>query len=93
MSNIDLRDLTFSEEEDKSENWIELFPFGKYDHPVYKDVYMNDKRASNIINNFNNKVMDVDVAVNYNHKREKAAGWINELQVKENGLWGKGRVD
>ena len=50
---------------------------------------MNEKRANNIIDNFNNKVMDVDVAVNYNHKREKAAGWINELQVKDNGLWGK----
>ena len=89
MSNIDLRDLTFSDEEESKENWIELFPFGKYDHPVYKDVYMNEKRANNIIDNFNNKVMDVDVAVNYNHKREKAAGWINELQVKDNGLWGK----
>lgn len=61
----------------------EILRMGSFNHPVYGLLNFNQKTFDTIINNFNNKVRGIDIAVNIDHGQSttqyESAGWFRKL--------------
>jgi hypothetical protein len=77
------------------DGWIHLCPVGEFRWSDGKDTILQvlDRPAlESMTNNFKGEVL-----IDYDHeswdpgKRTTAAGWINKLEVREDGLWGQPR--
>ncbi len=82
---------------------VQIMRAGKFEHPVYGAFELNEALFTKIIENFENKVVGIDLAIDYFHKKlGEAAGWVKELYLSDDAqeLWavvewtdeGKGRV-
>jgi phage I-like protein len=73
--------------------WIQAFPFGKWHNPDWGGDYeMTPEKAIRMVANFKNNVRGQDIPLNYYHgqdpaKGQKAAGWIRDMEVREDGLY------
>jgi len=72
--------------------WIHAIPFGFWPHPVYGDTHVNRERAANYVKNFKENVRRQDLPIGYEHgldkaKGDKAAGWIRDMEMREDGTW------
>lgn len=72
--------------------WIHCFPFGEYEHPVFGLIKITPERASRFADNINKNVRGIDLDIDYDHKMDpakgnKAAGWVRQAAVREDGLW------
>lgn len=86
----DIRGLEF--DESTRQSWIQLFPLGKWEHPLYGEIDMTPERVMQFVKNFNDNVRGIDIDIDYDHKDfgGKAAGWVLELQDRgTDGLWGR----
>lgn len=85
---VDLAGLKF--DEGAKTSWIQLMPLGTYDHPDYGKIEITSERVQRFAANANNKVREIDLDIDYDHKMltTKAAGWIKEVQARNDGLWG-----
>jgi phage I-like protein len=85
----------FSEGELSEGVWIHASPKGEFKHPVYGEVAIDDERIARFVRNFENNVFGQDVPIYYEHfgmdqaKGMKAAGWINEMEQRDDGMWWK----
>lgn len=66
---------------------IEMLHAGEWEHPVYGIISISEGDIDKFIQNFNDKVRKVDIAVDQEHMPEKgAAGWIKAMtKVFEDG--------
>ena len=59
---------------------------GKYSH-LNGPLLFTDKTLNAYKNNWLSRVVEWDLSVNYNHDRQEAAGWIQDLDIRDDGLW------
>jgi len=90
-----LSDIMLSEGTDSVPEWIFVMPFGKYKHPAGEFEITRDI-AMKIIENFEKDPRDL--VVDYEHQTlatenngmpAPAMGWIKELELREDGIWGR----
>jgi outer membrane biosynthesis protein TonB len=83
---VDVTGLTF---DDASGSWIQAMPVGTYVHPAYGDLTFSQERLQAFAASVNNKVLQKDLDIDYDHKArvDHAAGWVQQAQVRDNGLW------
>lgn len=85
----------FSEGELSEGVWIHASPKGKFKHPVYGEVAIDDEKITRFIRNFQNRVFGQDAPIYYEHfgmdkaKGMKAAGWILDMEPRDDGMWWK----
>jgi Mu-like prophage I protein len=88
--------LKFSEsevEDGKLRKWIQAFPYGSWDHPMYGMSYFAKWNAENMAMNFHDKVHGTELlATDYEHgldpaKGNKASGTILDMEPREDGMW------
>lgn len=74
--------------DDTQPQWIDAFPFGTYDHPIYGTIEMNAEKAAEFVNNIKNNVRGQDLDIDYDHKKrtDEAAGWVKDARVGPTGL-------
>lgn len=67
---------------------IEVLTEGYWEHPQYGAIEITPEDIERFINNFNEKVRKIDIAVDQEHKPDLgAAGWFKELKkVIEDGV-------
>lgn len=77
--------------------WIHIMPFGRYEHPQ-GSFEITPEIAKQIVANFRSDPRDL--VLDYEHQSlnttsngqpAPAAGWIKDLEIREDGIWG--RVD
>lgn len=81
------------------EGWCQIAPKGEHAHPESKTVQvMDDASMVEICNRFTEESKNPNfpgVRVDFDHfsystdKSSEAAGWVTELQNRDDGLWGK----
>ena len=86
---IDLRGVSLSE---KDLTWLHAMPVGTYDHPVYGELSFTSERLQRFADNVKNRIRKIDLDIDYDHKQDsskgsKAAGWIKDAEVRNDGLW------
>jgi hypothetical protein len=77
---------------EKGLTWLHTMPIGKKEHPVYGVLDFTKKRLQRFADNVKNRVRKIDLDVDYEHKGDvakggKAAGWIRDSEVRDDGLW------
>lgn len=75
------------------EGWMQLVPYGDYDHPLYGTLTFDNDVLTEMDKNFKDGVRGTDIDIDYDHKMDaskgrKAAGWLKETDLREDGLWG-----
>jgi len=68
---------------------IEIMHTGKWEHPQYGTIKIDNSDIDKFVNSFDNNVRKVDLAIDQEHMPEKgAAGWIKSLKKEEddNGM-------
>lgn len=85
-------DLHGVELADKGLTWLHTFPVGTYQHPVYGELELTSERLQNFVDSVKNKTRKIDLDVDYDHKADvakgsKAAGWIRDAELREDGMW------
>jgi phage I-like protein len=73
---------------DKPRTWIQGFPFGEYDHPMFGKIKFTADKAKEVVANFTNNVRGTKLDIDYDHKLHsgEAAGWIEDMQSNASGL-------
>lgn len=69
-------------------SWIMLMPEGEFDHPQYGKLEFSRKKLEEFKQNFDGKVRHIDIALDQDHDGGKATGWLEQLQLRDGGLWG-----
>ena len=76
-------------------DWIYIMPFGKYKHPA-GEFEITQEIASKIIKNFENDARDIPVDYEHqtintenNGQPAPAMGWIKEMELRDDGIWGR----
>jgi hypothetical protein len=73
--------------------WIHAAPFGDTVHPIYGEVVLDELKFNRMIENFKSNIVGHELPINYEHfgmdtsKGFKAAGWIKEVELRDDGLW------
>jgi hypothetical protein len=63
----------------RSTSNVPVFPEGEVTHPEYGDLDFSPKVLRQYVKNFDDRVRKIDLAVDIDHKNEKAVGWIKRL--------------
>lgn len=64
---------------------IELIKVVKGYHPQYGEVEVTKEMILNFKDNFNKKVIGVDLMIDYDHGQAEAAGWIKSVYISLDG--------
>lgn len=69
--------------------WLQAFPFGSFKHPLYGKINFTPDRAARFAANVKDRVRGQDLDIDYDHKERtgKAAGWVQDAEARESGLW------
>jgi phage I-like protein len=72
--------------------WVHILPYGEHYHPVWGDIDITEERVDRFVKNFHDGVRGIQLDIDYAHKLDqakgdKAAGWIKDLQKRDDGLW------
>jgi phage I-like protein len=83
---IDLGTITL---DDENTSWIQAFPYGKYDHPVYGEIEFDSTKAAAVAQNFATNVRGTEIDIDYDHKAHggEAAGWVRNAEARPTGLY------
>jgi hypothetical protein len=66
---------------------IQIMKIGKFDHPVYGVFEIDSGVMERVVENFNNKVLGIDICVDVNHEpNHEAVGWFKRVYVQSNAL-------
>src|SRR5215472_2663896 len=63
-------------------SWIMLFPEGKFKHPDYGSLNFTHTFLSEIKAHFDDNVRGIEIALDQNHDKNQAVGWLEELQLR-----------
>src|SRR5580765_5341440 len=79
--------------ENMEDTWVHILPYGEFYHPIFGDINVTEERVDHFIANFKEGVRGIQLDIDYAHKGDvakgdKAAGWIQELEKRADGLWG-----
>lgn len=69
-------------------SWIMLMPQGEFEHPQYGKLSFSRKKLEEFKANFDSRVRKIDIALDQDHDGGKATGWLEQLQLRDGGLWG-----
>lgn len=85
---IDVSSMGFAESDDRS-RWLQIMPYGSWQHPVYGKIDLTKERAVRFAQNFVARVRGQDLDVDYDHKAktDKAAGWFKNVEARDDGLY------
>lgn len=90
-----LRNRSFAPPPD---GWFHIAPKGEHPHPTKVVQIIDDKSVSSMVSNFRKQAADPKfpgILVDYDHLSQnsgsttEAAGWIRNLQKRDDGLWAK----
>lgn len=81
---VDLFNCSDLKEENGLPTVIELAKTVKGDHPWYGEVKIDKDHIKEMKKNFSNKSHGIDVAINLDHKRENAVGWVDSVATVRN---------
>jgi hypothetical protein len=79
---------------DGNKKWVKVYPFSSWTHPLFSDTTIDVEVASALKESFDGKYFgEQDYVVSYDHgldpaKGGKAAGWYEQVEVRDDGLWG-----
>ena len=82
------------------DGFIHLIPLGEFPHPSGIVQVIDETSARAIVNRFNADRQGANfpgILIDYDHfsddpdKRSEAAGWVEEVQLRNTGVWGKPR--
>lgn len=73
-------------------SWVHALPIGKYEHPVYGAMDFTPEKVNNFALSVKNKVRGTALDIDYDHKQDPAkgavaAGWVNDAEVRPDGLY------
>lgn len=77
-----------------NKKWVKVYPFSSWSHPIFSDTSIDEEIATSLKASFDSKVYgEQELVVSYDHgldpaKGGKAAGWYEQLDVRDDGLWG-----
>jgi len=85
----ELGGIQLDDSEDGS--WIQIMPYGTWEHPVYGSITADDGLFDDMVENFEANVRGQELDVDYDHKAQdgKAAGWFKGLQKRTEGLFAR----
>lgn len=77
---VDLQTAKLSETDEGS--WIQAFPEGTYQHPVYGEMKFDAPRLKRFADSVASKVRGIDPDIDYDHKMfsGEAAGWVRKAE-------------
>jgi phage I-like protein len=72
--------------------WIQLAPFGTWT-PYGQDLSISREKANRMVNHFKQNIRGHEIELDYDHKMDrakgnKASGWIRDMEVRDDGLYG-----
>jgi len=68
--------------------WYLVIPKGSFKHPMHGDLNFDDQFIAELKQNYDTKVLgETRPFVDVNHDQGEAMGWINELNIREDGLY------
>ena len=73
-------------EQIEKDPWIHVLTRGKYSHSN-GPIVLNNKTLGQYLENYENKIIEWELSINYNHEHQEAAGWIMDLEIREEGLF------
>jgi len=99
MERLYLNHQCLKDEKGQVASWIQVFKLGKFQHR-FDELVIDDQFFEEIVSNFNAyrerlKADSFVVPIDYNHagladgEEGKAAGWIQELEIRDTGLYAK----
>ena len=71
---------------EEKQSWNQVLVRGHYSHPKGNWDFTGPT-LEGFYRNFKDGVVEHQLAINYNHERGKAAGWVTDLAVKDDGLY------
>ena len=92
---VDLAGIKFEESADTANDsgsvssWIQAMTLGKYRHPEYGKITFTPERLARFADSINKRVTGIQPDIDYDHKAKTdvAAGWVQQAEVRDNGLW------
>lgn len=69
-------------------SWIMLMPEGEFEHPQYGKLAFTHTKLEEFKSNFDSRVRKIDIALDRDHDGGQATGWLEELALRDGGLWG-----
>jgi hypothetical protein len=86
---VDLSAVKLEESADgKPRSWIMLMPVGNYEHPQYGKLDFTRSLLSEFKQHFDSRVRHIDIAFDRDHDAGEATGWLEQVQLRDDGLWG-----
>ena len=88
-----LTDLsTYQFDEETPSQWIQAFPLGSWNHPLHGEIDITPNKISRMASHIRDGIRGQDLDIDYDHKADpakgsKAAGWIQDAEVREDGLY------
>jgi len=80
-------------EEEGGGVWLHIMPIGSWKAPwqfMGLEIYeITAESISQIVRNFDANVLGIEIAVDENHQRGPAPGWIKALKAEADGLWAR----
>ena len=83
----------FSEDDLTKGVWIHAAPIGEFTHPLYGKQTIDDSRVDKFIEKFKKNVYGQELSISYEHfgmdksKGFKAAGWVVDMERRNDGMW------
>ena len=92
---VDLTGIKFEESADTTNDsgsvssWIQAMTLGKYRHPEYGKITFTPERLARFADSINKRVTGIQPDIDYDHKAKTdvAAGWVQQAEVRDDGLW------
>jgi len=86
---IDVNGITFGEDGKEFASWIQAMTLGTYEHPDYGKIEFTADRLKTFADGVNKRITGVIPDIDYDHKKRTdiAAGWVQQAEVRDDGLW------
>lgn len=85
FSGCRLTSIDFSEDKKDLPQVIEIARVCEGEHPTYGKINITKAHLKSFVANFNDKVTGTDLAVNEDHKKNEAFGWLKDVFLNEGG--------
>ena len=70
--------------DDGEGSWIQAFPEGTYNHPLYGELKFDEKKLKDFVQSVKDRVRGVQPDIDYDHKMfsGEAAGWVHDAEYR-----------
>lgn len=85
FSGCKLATIDFSEDKKDLPQVIEIARVVEGEHPVYGKINITKDHLKSFVTNFAAKVTGTDLAINEDHKKNEAFGWLKDVFLNEDG--------